>query len=105
MLVFPILTLFIGGMYSWMGVSIRCFGKVGLINNYFADVKAGKFDEGYARRVGDISILSGALCLAAAVGGLWIKPGWGLVALLLGCVLLSLVAFRVNYVRSDLKRG
>lgn len=100
-----ILTVLIGVMYSWMGIAIRFFGKVGLINNYYADEKAGKFDKAYARRVGSLSLASGALCLAAGVAGLWARPGWGLALLPLGCVFATLAAFRVHYVRSDLRRG
>lgn len=104
MLVLTLVTLFIGGMYAWMGVSIRFFGKVGLINNYYADEKAGKFGTDYARRVGGLSIASGVLCLGAGLFGLGMNPGWGQAALLLGSVLVTLVAFRVHYVRSDLTR-
>ena len=105
MLFFILLTLFIGVMYGWMGISIRFFGNVGLINNYFADEKAGKFDSSYARRVGILSLISSVLCLAAGLIGLWMRPGWGVAALLLGSVLLSLAMFRVHYIRSDLRRG
>ena len=98
-------TLFIGIMYGWMGVAIRFFGEYKLVNNYDADVKAGKFGPEYAKRVGSISLVGALLCAGAAVVCLCDVPGLSKVGSSLGCVLLSLVLFRINYVRSDKSRG
>lgn len=91
-----IVTLFIGVMYIWMGVFICFKGHYGLIANYIADEKAGRFDAAYARRVGWIWFVSGVACLLAGTAGLAFDGGW----LMLACIIGSLVAYRVNYRRS-----
>lgn len=100
MVFLSIVTLFIGVMYTWMGAFICFKGHYGLIANYIADEKAGRFDAAYARRVGWIWLVSGVACLLAGVAGLMFDGGWLMIALMLACIIGSLVAYRVNYRRS-----
>lgn len=100
MLLLTVVTLFIGVMYLWMGALICFRGHTGLICNYIADEKSGKFDAAYARRVGWIELFSGAACTAAGVAALCIGKSVVSVVLMLGCIIGSLAACRVNYRRS-----
>ncbi|MDD3336234.1 MAG: hypothetical protein PHI98_12075 [Eubacteriales bacterium] len=100
MLFLEILALFMGAMYLWMGARIVFYGQVGLINNYFADQKAGNVDEAYARRYGLISLCCGAPCAAAGLFGLLSGDKLLSAVLLLACIIGSLGLFKINRLRS-----
>ena len=89
MLFWCILVWLTGILYLWMGAMIRFRGQYDLINNFWADQKSGKLDEKFARRYGVISMVSGVFSIA--LGG---------AAVLGAAVLVPLIVFRVNYVRS-----
>lgn len=95
-----VVTFFIGAMFLWMGALICFRGRTGLICNYIADEKAGRFDAAYARRVGVIQLAGGAGCAASAIGALFIGSAALSAVLMLGCIVGSLIAYQVNYRRS-----
>ena len=103
MLFLSILTLFIGAMDTWMGAAIRFGGKVGLLNNFYADERHGKLDRAYARRAGTVLLAGGLACLGAGAASLWLRPAWVAALLALAAIVGSLAAYRVHYARSVIR--
>lgn len=67
MLFLKILCVLIGLAFGLFGYFIYFKKKYALINGFEADLKAGRKTEAYAKRVGVIELVLGALFLAAGL--------------------------------------
>lgn len=96
-----IVTLLFGAVNVWMGASIRYGGKVGLLNNFYADERNGKFDRAYARRAGAVLLAGGLCCFGAGAASLWLHPEWVAALVALAAIFGSLAAYRIHYLKSE----
>ncbi len=67
MLALKIITVILGLAFSLFGYFIFFKQKYSLINGFKEDLKAGRKDENYARRVGIIEFIVGFVLLLVAV--------------------------------------
>ncbi len=67
MLALKIITVILGLAFSLFGYFIFFKQKYSLINDFEEDLKAGRKDENYARRVGIIEFIVGIVLLLIAV--------------------------------------
>lgn len=68
MLALKIITILLGAAFAVFGYLIYFREKYHLINGFKADLKAGRKDEAYARRVGMVEWIMGIALLLAGAG-------------------------------------
>ena len=67
MLALKIISILLGAAFTLFGYFIFFRKKYSLINGFEAELKAGKKDEGYARRVGLVEFTVGIAILLAGI--------------------------------------
>lgn len=96
---FKYVMLAIGLMFVVFGVQIFFFKNYSRINGFEADLKNGKYDESFAKRLGLIELISGVLFLI--FGGLgFILPDTVSLYAFIGIILLTLIAIVLNSILS-----
>lgn len=86
-----ILTMAIGALFFGAGFAIFFLGRYDLITDYTPQKGAR-----YAKRVGLIEMLSGALTVAGGVGGLFVEAEAFSWFYLFGCIALVLFLLSLN---------
>ena len=84
-MVLPIITALIGAIFLYAGISILVFRNYSIISDY-----TPSDGEGYARRVGIVETVCGALTLGGGIVGIFWANETASWFILLGCISLTI---------------